>query len=175
MFLQGVGRHCSIYFSDLDCGLHQLPKLTADHINLKSLLKMKVSYAVQVLSNTVSEALHHHYPSGEADETAKFCKMMNGFFDCANVRSTTESLRKRNDFLASYQHTNDERFKWLEGTFIKYLEDWKAAVESKEGQYTPDERGRMFLSLQTFQGLKMSVSLLIGVPKFLLEQSFEFV
>ena len=164
-----------LYFSNLDCGLHQLPKLTADHINLKSFSKMKVSYAVQVLSNTVSEALHCHYPSGEEDETAKFCKMMNGFFDCANVRSSTESLRKRNDFLAPYRHTNDERFKWLEDTFIKYLEDWKAAVNSKEGQYNPDEKGRMFLSLQTFQGLKMSVSSLIGVVKYLLEQGFEFV
>ena len=83
--------------------------------------------------------------------------MMNGFFDCANVRSTTESLRKRNDFLAPYRNTNDERFKWLEDTFIKYLEDWKAAVNSREGQYTPDERGRMFLSLQTFQGLKSTL------------------
>jgi hypothetical protein len=77
-----------LYFSDLDCGLHQLPKLTADHINLKSFSKMKVSFAVQVLSNAVSEALQRHYPSGEADETAKFWKMMNSFFDCANVRST---------------------------------------------------------------------------------------
>ena len=41
---------------------------------------MKVSCAVQVLGNTVSEAFHRHYPSGEADETAKFCKMMDGFF-----------------------------------------------------------------------------------------------
>jgi hypothetical protein len=77
-----------LYFSDLDCGLHQLPKLTADHINLKSFSKMKVSFAVQVLSNAVSEALQRHYPSGEADETAKFWKMMNSFFDSANVRST---------------------------------------------------------------------------------------
>ena len=25
-----------LYYSDLDCGLHQLPKLTADHIHLSS-------------------------------------------------------------------------------------------------------------------------------------------
>ena len=33
----------------------------------------------------------------------------------------------------------------------------------------------MFLSLQTFNGLKMSVRSLIAVTKFLLEQGFEFV
>lgn len=82
---------------------------------------MKVSFAVQVLSNSVSEALQHHYPSGEADETAKFCKMINNFFDCANVRSTTEFSRKHNEFLAPYQSTSDNRFVWLEDTFIKYL------------------------------------------------------
>ncbi|CAB3982274.1 Hypothetical predicted protein [Paramuricea clavata] len=71
-----------------------------------------------------------------ADKTAKFCKMMNSFFDCANIRSTKESLQKRNDFLAPYRSTNDKRFQWLDNTFIKYLEDWKAAIESREGEYT---------------------------------------
>ena len=50
---------------------------------------MKVSFATQVLSNTVSQALLRHCTSGEADETAQFCSMINTFFDCANVRSTT--------------------------------------------------------------------------------------
>ena len=91
-----------LYYSDLDSGLHQLPKLTVDHIVLKSYSKMKVSLAVQVLSNTVAQALEHHYSSGEAHETTRLCKMMNDFFDCLNVRSTTELLRKRNTLLASY-------------------------------------------------------------------------
>ena len=34
-----------MFFSDLDCGLHQLPKLTVDHIDLKSFSKMKVNLA----------------------------------------------------------------------------------------------------------------------------------
>ena len=120
-----------VHFSDLDHGLHQLPKLTADHINLNSFSKMKVSFAAQVLSNTVSQALLQHYTSGEADETARFCSMINSFFYCANVRSTTEFVRKRNDFIAPYQSSDDVRFSWLENTFVQYLEDWKAAVDSK--------------------------------------------
>ena len=46
-----------LYYLDLDMGLHQLPKLTIKHIQLKFLSKMNVSFAVHVPSNTVAEAL----------------------------------------------------------------------------------------------------------------------
>ena len=69
-----------LYYMDLDSGLHQLPKLTVDHIALKSYSKMKVSLAVQVLNNTVAQALQRHYSSGEAQETSKLCQMANDFF-----------------------------------------------------------------------------------------------
>ena len=125
-----VSNHIAqLYFSDLEHGLHQLPKLTADHINLNSYSKMKVSFAAQVLSNTVSQALLQHYTSGEADETARFCSMINSFFDCANVHSTTEFVRKRNEFIAPYRSSDDVRFSWQENTFVKYLEDRKAAID----------------------------------------------
>ena len=45
------------YFTDLELGLHQLPKLTLEHINLTSFAKMKVNLAVQVLSKSMAEAL----------------------------------------------------------------------------------------------------------------------
>ena len=64
-----------LYYSDLDSGLHQLPKLTVDHIVLKSYSRMKVSLAVQVLSNTVAQALERHYSSGEAHETARLWRL----------------------------------------------------------------------------------------------------
>ena len=116
-----------LYFSDLEHVLHQLPKLSADHINLTCYAKMKVSFAAQVLSNTVSKALLRHYTSGEADETAWFCSMINSFFDCANVHSTVEFLRKCNDFIAPYRSPDDVRFSWLENTFVKYL--WKVGKQ----------------------------------------------
>ena len=81
-----------LYYLDLDCGLHQLPKLAADHIVFKSFSKMKVSLAVQVLSSTVAQALQRHYPSGETNETANLCKIVNDFFHSLNVRSTSEHL-----------------------------------------------------------------------------------
>ena len=53
-----------LYFFDLDHGLHQLPKLTMDHIDLKSFSKMKVRLAVQVMSKTVSLALKRYFTEG---------------------------------------------------------------------------------------------------------------
>ena len=164
-----------LYYSDLDLGLHQLPKLTVEHIQLKSFAKMKVSFAVQVLSNTVAQALQRHYSSGEASETAKFCKMMNNFFDCMNVRSTSEHERKRNPMLAPYQHTDDSRFDWLKNEFLPYLASWKASVDVREGPFSGDDRGRMFLSVQTFTGLKITVNSVIALTRFLLSEGFEFV
>ena len=164
-----------LYCMDLDSGLHRLPKLTVDHIALKSYSRMKVSLAVQVLSNTVAQALQRHYSSGEAQETSKLCQMVNDFFDCMNVRSTTEYQKKRNALLAPYRSTDDERFDWLENVFLNYLTDWKSSTESRKGAFTDDERGRMFLSMQTYNGLKMTVKSAIAVTKFLLSEGFEFV
>ena len=51
------GHIAELYHSDVEQALHQLPKLTPDHINLTSFSKMKVSLAVQVLSKTVALGL----------------------------------------------------------------------------------------------------------------------
>jgi hypothetical protein len=123
---------------------------------------MKVSFAAQVLSNT-----------GEASETAKFCQMMNDFFDCMNVRSTSE--RERNPRLAPYQHTDDNRFDWLKNEFLLYLTSWKSSIDSREGPFSIDDKGRMFLSVQTFTSLKMTVNSVVALTRFLLSEGFEFV
>ena len=108
----------SLYYADLDQDLHQLPKLIPDHINLASCSKMKVTLAAQVLSNTMALALRRFYPGEEAKETARFCEMMNPFFDCPNVQSTTEHIRKRNNLLVPYSSPDDARFEWLKNTFF---------------------------------------------------------
>ena len=66
-----------------------LPKSSADHIFLNSYSVMRVKLAVQVLSNSVSLALHQ-VRGDEASETSKLCEMTNKFFDCMNVRSLNE-------------------------------------------------------------------------------------
>ena len=39
--------------------------------------------------------------------------LVNDFFDCTNVMSTTEHIRKKNHFIKPYTSTDDERFSWL--------------------------------------------------------------
>jgi hypothetical protein len=190
LFNSGIGKHtrlmwngqdmlwshiAALYYADLEQDLHQLPKLTIDHINLTSFSKMKVNLAAQVLSNTVATALRRHYPSGETEETAKFCEMVNKFFDCLNVRSTTEHTKKRNESLAPYTSSEDSRFDWLQKMFLSYLDEWYKRVQEREGAFTPDDRGKMFISQQTYKGMKVTVNALIGVVQFLLSEGCEFV
>ena len=125
---------------------NQLPKLTPDHINLTSFSKMKVNLAAQVLSNTMALALRRFYADGDAEETARFCEMINKFFDCLNAQSTREHTSKRNDLLPPYSSVDDERFDWLQNKFLEYLKEWLTATQQRPGEYSKDDRAKMFIS-----------------------------
>lgn len=105
-----VWQHISqLFYQDADSGLKLLPKLTYEHINLNSYAVMRVNLAAQVLSASVAAVLKAFGPP-EAAATAKLCEKMDAFFDCLNVRSTTEHLKKRKPFLAPYKSDDDERY-----------------------------------------------------------------
>ena len=55
------------------------------HIKLTTHFIMKVKLAAQVLSSTVSKVLLKYRPP-EAAGTAKFCSLMDMFFDIMNIR-----------------------------------------------------------------------------------------
>ena len=84
--------------------------------------------------------------------TAEFCRM-NDFSDCTNVRSLTKHKKKRNPLIKPYTSQADERFSWLKDVFLNYLETWKQSTVTREGNHSVDDRGKMFLSLQTYNGL----------------------
>jgi hypothetical protein len=168
-------RHIAdLFYRDQAVALHVLPKLTLEHIVLTSFSKMKVKLATQVLSRSVALALEE---SGNSDVlgTATFCRMMNDFFDCANVRSLHEHERKRNDRIKPYTALDDDRFRWLVDVFLKYLEQWKRSTLERDGQFSPDARGKMFLSCQTHEGLQISVHSHVEAIQFLLQQGFKYV
>ena len=58
---------------------------------------MNVRLVAQVLSSSVSTALKAFGPA-EASRTAKYCQMLNNFFDCVNVKNIIDCIRKRNRF-----------------------------------------------------------------------------
>ena len=100
--------------------------------------------------------------------------MMNDFFDCLNVRPTTEHLRKRSALLAPYRAVDDERFNWLQNVFLGYLKNWKRSVDTTEG-FSDDEKGHMFLSMQTYNRLEITLTSAIAITQFVLSECFEFV
>ncbi len=168
-------RHIAdLFYSDQEFGLHTLHKLTLDHIVLTSYSKMKVKLATQVLSKSVMIALQESKKE-EVLETAKFCGMMNDFFDCTNVRSLTEHTSKRNTFIKPYTSADDERLSWLLNVFLEYMNCWKKNTLTRPGDFTDGERGKMFLSQQTYEGFTISVYSHVEAIQFLLEKGFQYV
>ena len=119
LILSVLYRHIADMFHNYqEYALHRLPKLTVDHILLSSFSKMKVRLAVQVLSRTVSTCLIENGDPSVLG-TAMFCQMVNDFFYCSNVRSTTEHASKKNHRIKPYESVDDERFVWMKNTFLK--------------------------------------------------------
>ena len=75
-----------LFYEDCECGLHLLPKITYENIKLTCYPIMNVKMADQILSSTVSNILSN-YASPDAAETAKFCLLMEIFFDIMNMRN----------------------------------------------------------------------------------------
>ena len=115
----------------LTAGLSILRKLKWEHIHLTSysknasrlsrpglLLSINLMYnclftrcfITQVLSNSVAGALAlDGDPS--TTETQRFVRMFNRFFNLLNVRSLSESIRRRKPDTRPYRDPNDERLK----------------------------------------------------------------
>jgi membrane-bound lytic murein transglycosylase MltF len=101
--------------------------------------------------------------------------MINDFFDCTNVRSLTEHIRKRNPLIKPYTSADDERLSWLLNVFLEYLNSWKNNIATRPGTFSADESGKMFLSPQTYEGCKISIYSHDEAIQFLLEKGFQYV
>lgn len=161
-----------MYYQDVENCLKLLPRLTFDHINLSAYSKMRVSLAAQVLSASMAVVLRSFGPP-EAEGTAKYCEMVDGFFDCLNVWSTTEHQRKRKPSLAPYCDSQDGRFQWLL-KFLDYLETWKEACNNRPGNFDQNARSKMFILWQTHEGFQLTVYSAIEATQFLLQEGMEF-
>ena len=156
-----------IFLEDQECGLQLLPKITYEHVYLTPYSVMNVRLAAQVLSTTVSKVLSNYGPA-DAAGTAEFCLMFDKFFDIMNVSSTTASSHELKPFNAPFLSTDDPRFSWLKNQFLKYFEDWLKSIEERPGSYTKSEKQKMFISSQTYEGLKITVHSVIELVTFLI-------
>ena len=162
-----------LYYDDLESGLKLVPKLTSDHINITPHSGMRVRLAAQVLSESVGTVLNEFGPP-EANGTAKFCLMMDTFFDCLNVRNTKEHSIKRKPFLKPYESIDDPRFDWLDN-FLSYFTLWKESIEERPGNFSKHAKSNMFISWQTLEGLQTTVYSFKEVVRYFLENGVEYV
>jgi len=133
---------------------------------------MKVSYAAEVLNNTVARDLEARNWPGTS-ETVNFIKKVNDMFDMLNGASSDQGTRQANPNLDSYTDVNDERFKKLQ-EFLDYLDEWKTEVENKRG-FSKGEKAKMMLSQQSLDGIEMTVRAFTGATRFLLGEGVAFV
>ena len=60
--------------------------------------------------------------------------------------------------LAPVRSVNDQKFSWLCNVFLKSFQDWLNSVQQYQGNFTKDAGQKMFISCQTYEGLKISVN-----------------
>ena len=108
-----------------------MPKLSNEHIKLTPCLKMNVTLAAQVLIS-VSKVLLAYSPP-EAAATARFCSLMDWFFDIMNIQNNQSHEFERKTMLAPIRSVNDQSFSWLCKVFFKsFHDDWILFCNAKE-------------------------------------------
>ena len=128
----------NIFYEDRECGLHILPKLTYEHIKLTPYSIMNVRLSVQILNSSVNKVLSTYGPP-EAAGTAKFCLLMDTFFDITNAKNIDEHRFKRKPSLVPFISPDDPSFPWLRMVFRQYFEDWYNSVQERSN-FTPKAR-----------------------------------
>ena len=129
--------------------------------------------AAQVPNATMGSVLQKFCP--DDGETAALCSLMDGFFDIINIKNTREADRKLKPFLKPFSSHDDSRFDWLRHVFLKYFEDWLESINSRADHIKADDRGKMFLSWQTYEGIKITVPSVIELVQFLLSKNVPYV
>ena len=83
----------------------------------------------------------------------------NGFiFDIMNIQNNQSLEFEWIPMLPPLRSVNDWRFSWLRNVFLKSFQDWLNSVQQCQGNFIKDTGQKVFISWQTYEGLKMSVN-----------------
>ena len=77
--------------------------------------------------------------------------------------------------LAPLRSVNDWRFSWLHNVFLKSFQNWLNSVQQRQRNFSKDADQKMFMSWQTYEGLKISVNSIIEATQFLLWHQVKYV
>ena len=84
---------------------------------------------------------------------------INGLiFDIMNIQNNQSLEFEWISMLAPLRSVNDRRFSWLRNVFLKSFQDWLNSVQQCQGNFTKDAGQKMFISWQTYEGLKINVN-----------------
>ena len=99
----------NIIYDDRECGLHILPKLCIKHIKLTPYSIMNAKRAANAISFTVSKDLLKYRPP-KAAGTAKFCSLMDTFFDIMSIGNINFHKFELKPSLLQFSRVDDPRF-----------------------------------------------------------------
>ncbi|KAK3910142.1 DNA transposase [Frankliniella fusca] len=177
-----------LYFVYKNYNFRASYKLSAQNVFPNAFSGMKVRYAAQVLSETVANDLEAQNWEN-TEETVRFIRYFNKFFDCLNGAFKGQHFRTRNNNLAEYTDVNDPRFAWLgvpnpgheldsdsEMPFLEYLQEWSKQIKTLpiDDKLKP----KLTLSIETLKGIEISIRGFAGATRYLLslpEEPINFV
>ena len=79
-------------------------------------------------------------------------------FDIMNIENNQFLEFERIPVLALLRSVSDQRFQWLRNVFLKSFQGWLNSVQQCQGNFRKDTGQKMFILLQTYVGLKISVN-----------------
>ncbi|KAE8742013.1 hypothetical protein FOCC_FOCC012454, partial [Frankliniella occidentalis] len=194
-----------LYKEDKHCSVRKAYKLNPANVFPDAFSCMKVSYAAQILSDSVASALEAKQYRG-VEETVTFIREVNAWFDRLNGAHSSVGQKKRNTNLNSYKSVDDPRFEQLLN-FLKYLDDWRNEAYQKNHEVSINSTAditicnesalsddletfdpfedivedsanpseKRVLSHQTQLGIEMTTLAFIGCTKFLLAEGTHFI
>ena len=99
---------------------------------------------------------------------------MDTFFDIMNIRDVNSHKFDLKP-LIPFSSINDPRLFWLRNVFLYCFDDWLNSIEPREGKFSRKAKNEMFVSQQTYEGLKISVNAIIEAVQFLLQHEVRYV
>ena len=94
---------------------------------------------------------------------------MDILFDAVNIRDVNSHKFNLKSSLIIFSSIDDPRFSWLRNIFLQYFDDWLHSFQHREGNFSKNANNEMFISQQTYEGLKISVNSIIAAVQFLLQ------
>ena len=150
-------------------------KLTRAHIILTAFSRMNVLLATQVMSSSVALSLKKYLNDPRfcgliTNSLISFLLAVNTLFDCLNGSNDPGGKRnKKNNNLDPYTSPQDKRFGETFLDVLNFFDDWYNDIQTREGNYSKEDRERMFIRMQSYESIHITVNGFMGAVMFLLE------